>query len=201
MTYRVTGRRGRLLSWGSRRQKRERSHHRKSYSPHETSLSILENECGSMLDPAPMVNPLSFSPLASRNAVVAGDEWQRHLSTSLRPHSSLLPNRVSAGLGFEPFARIGVRNSLHQFADLHLQELIRDDQRSHGIARVAAAGRDRLVGRHLQPIRFRDWLALRIGCHLAPVDRSNPEYCSSFVLVVNLFCRVLTTSILSLVAC
>src|SRR5216684_3152491 len=85
-----------------------------------------------------MVNPLSFNRLASRNAVVAGDEWQRNLaSTSRRPRSPLLLNQVSAGTGFEFSARIGLRYSLHQFADFHLKELIRDDQRSHGIARVA----------------------------------------------------------------
>src|ERR1700682_5352905 len=105
--------------------------------------------------PASLVNPLSFSRPASRNAIVAGDEWTRSLaSTSRRPRSSLLLNQVSAGTGLEFSARIGVRYGLHQFADFHLKELIRDDQRSHGIAQVAAAGRNGLVGRRLQPIRF-----------------------------------------------
>jgi hypothetical protein len=39
----------------------------------------------------------------------------------------LLLDQVSAGTGFEFFARIGVRYGLHQFADFHLKELIRDD--------------------------------------------------------------------------
>src|SRR5450631_1638322 len=92
MTYRVTGCRGRLLSWGSRRQKRKRSHHRKSYSPHETSLSIRENECGRMLDPHPQsIHYLSVGPPAATPSSLATNgnaPWHVTSATFLAPAQS-----------------------------------------------------------------------------------------------------------------
>lgn len=68
-----------------------------------------------------------------------------------------------AGIALEPSARVGVRHSLHQFADFRFQKLIRHDQRLHGVTRVAAASRDGLVGCKFEPTRFRDRLAVWIG--------------------------------------
>jgi hypothetical protein len=72
-----------------------------------------------------------------------------------REISFIRNKRRLTGIGVKPSARVGVRNSLHQFADFRFQKLVRDDQRLDRIACVAAACRDGLVGCGLKPI----WLA------------------------------------------
>src|SRR6266851_3190918 len=60
--------------------------------------------------------------------------------------------RLSAGIALKTAARIGVRDRLHQFADLGLQIFIGYDQRADGRSQIAAAGRDGLIDGGLQPV-------------------------------------------------
>ena len=87
--------------------------------------------------------------------IIGGDEGKRTVIGQSACHSPCV--------SLEPSPRISVRNSPHQVADFRFQKFIRNDQRFHGVADVAAAGRDGLVGCDFKPIRF--GLALGIGWH------------------------------------
>src|SRR5258708_7273025 len=59
---------------------------------------------------------------------------------------------ISAGITLKTPARIGVRDRLHQLADLGLQIFIGHDQRADGRSLIAAAGRDGLIDGGFQPV-------------------------------------------------
>ncbi|WP_349643982.1 SOS response-associated peptidase family protein [Bradyrhizobium sp. LTSPM299] len=85
----------------------------------------------------------AFGWLTSRNAIVGGDEWQRHEVGHFR-HGSLL-----AGIGLKSPAHIGVRDGLHQFAHLRFQILVRDDPAP--VVRNAGAEREMIMMRWGMP--------------------------------------------------
>jgi hypothetical protein len=60
--------------------------------------------------------------------------------------------RRSAGISVKSSARIGVRDRLHQLADLGFQIIVGDDQRADGGSLVAPAHRDCLIDRGLEPV-------------------------------------------------
>jgi hypothetical protein len=90
----------------------------------------------------------AFGWLAGRNTIVSSDEGQRYEVGHFR-HGSLL-----AGLGLKSSPNKGVRDGLHQFADLGLQIFVRDDQRADGRSHVAATRRNGLIDRSLQFVRI-----------------------------------------------
>jgi hypothetical protein len=79
--------------------------------------------------------------------MLSSDEGQRHEVGYFR-HGSLL-----AGIAMKSPARVGVGDSLHQFADLGLQIFIRDDQCADRGSRVAATRSDGLIHGRLQSLR------------------------------------------------
>jgi hypothetical protein len=65
-------------------------------------------------------------------------------------------------------ARIGVRNDLHQFADLGFQIFVRDHLRANGRPHVAAARRDGLIHGSLQSVRVSCVRLLTAGHDVVP---------------------------------
>src|ERR1700692_2655225 len=82
--------------------------------------------------------PRGTKPSYSKNR-----DRQRSRIGSPRPGGG--GGRISAGIALKTAARIGVRDRLHQLADLGFQIFIGHDQRADGRSQIAAAGRDRLV--------------------------------------------------------
>jgi hypothetical protein len=60
-----------------------------------------------------------------------------------------------AGIGLESSPRVGVRQGLHQLADLRFQKLICHDQRLHCSASITAASRDGLVSCRVKAVGTR----------------------------------------------
>jgi hypothetical protein len=73
-------------------------------------------------------------------------------------HLSIIPILAVTRRGFKLAARVAIRDCGSQFGKLRFQKLIRDDQRLHSVARVAAASRDRLVGCNIQPVGVGLWI-------------------------------------------
>ena len=69
----------------------------------------------------------------------------------------VLVGRGLAAVGLKSPARIRLRDRLHQFADFGFQKLIRNDQRLHRRARIAAARREGLIRSRIELLRVRLW--------------------------------------------
>jgi hypothetical protein len=64
---------------------------------------------------------------------------------------------LSAVVCLQPSAHVGVRNSLHQFADFRFQKLISHDQGLYSVPGITTAELNRFVRRRFKLVRVGLW--------------------------------------------